>query len=203
MNHRLLLLFARVYFFLAVSASCAWATTVVPPKFAELVGGADYIVRARVKSLSSEASERPGKPPLVYTYVALEVVEAIAGEAPAKPILRVLGGKVGDVELRVEGVPRFEVGQEEVFFVRGNGRSFYPLFAAMHGRYAIKRDASGREFVARSNGVQLDDVAEIATPMTEGTGAQLQQQRRSPATALSPAAFIQRVRDQRGGRAPR
>jgi hypothetical protein len=202
MKCRSLLLLTGVCLAQIFAVSSASATSVVPPKFAELVNGADYIVRARVKGISYAAKERPGKPPLIYTNVALEVLETIAGNPPAEPVLRVLGGKIGDAELRVEGLPRFEVGQEEVMFVRGNGRTFYPLYAAMHGRYSIKRDAAGREFIARSNGVQLDDVAEVATPMVDGPAAQLQQRMRSSSTALSPAAFIQRVREYRtGGRA--
>lgn len=178
------------------------ATTVVPPKFAELVAGADYIVRARVKAIRYEAKDRPGKVPLIHTKVALEVVEAIAGQPPAEPELTVLGGRWGDHELRVEGLPQFEVGQEEVMFVHGNGRVFYPLYAAMHGRYPIKKDKDGREFVTRTNGVQLDDVAEVAAPLTQGAAAELQQKFKKSGDALTPAKFIEQVRTQRstGGR---
>lgn len=187
---------------LAVVLPPLGATTVVPPKFAELVAGADYIVRARVKAIRYEAKERPGKPPLIYTKVALEVVEAIAGQPPAEPELTVLGGRWGDYEMRVEGVPTFEVGQEEVMFVHGNGRVFYPLYAAMHGRYPIKKDKDGREFVTRTNGVQLDDVAEVAAPLTRGPAAELQRKFKQTSDALTPAKFIEQVRAQRsaGGR---
>lgn len=181
------------------SAGAVHATTVRPPQFSQLVNGADYIVRARVKGLSYEKKERPEQTPLIFTHVSLEVIETVAGTPPAEPVLRVLGGKWEDAELRVNGVPRFEVGQEEVFFVRGNGHSFYPLYAAMHGRYPIRKDASGREFLTRTNGVQLDDVAEVAAPLTTGPVARLQQRRRSPASALSPAAFIQQIREHRTG----
>ena len=178
------------------------ATTVVPPKFAELVSGADYVVRARVKAIRYEAKERPGKPPLIYTKVTLEVIETIAGQPPAEPELTVLGGRWGDHELRVEGLPQFEVGQEEVMFVHGNGRVFYPLYAAMHGRYPIRKDKEGREFITRTNGVQLDDVAEVAAPLTQGPAAELQQRFKKSSDALTPAKFIEQVRAQRstGGR---
>jgi len=180
----------------------AWATTVVPPRFAELVAGSDYIVRARVKALEAQVTERPGQPPLIYTKVTLEVIETVAGEPPAEVILTVLGGRAGGHELRVEGLPEFALGQEEIFFVHGNGRIFYPLYAAVHGRYPIKRDKSGREYVARANGVQLDDVAEVATPILQGGAAELQQRRKDAADALTPGQFIQRIKAERsqGGR---
>lgn len=195
-----LLLRARVLVFLlcsALLAPCARATTVVPPTFAELVNGADYVVRARVKSIAYEKQERPNRPPLLYTQVTLEVIETIAGTPPAEPVLRCLGGRDGDQELRVEGAPRFAVGDEDILFVSGNGRNFFPLYAVMHGRYPVKRDAAGREYVARSNDVPLSDVAEVAAPMTEGGAATLQKKMKSKADAFTPESFAAKIREAR------
>jgi len=175
----------------------ARATTVVPPTFAELVNGADYVVRARVKSIAYEKKERPSGPPLIYTLVTLEVLETIAGTPPAEPVLRCLGGRDGEQELRVEGVPRFAVGNEDILFVRGNGRNFFPLYAVMHGRYPVKRDAAGREYVARSNDVPLSDVAEVAAPMSEGNAAVLQKKFKSKADAFTPESFAAKIREAR------
>jgi hypothetical protein len=87
------------------------------------------------------------------------------------------------------------VGDEDILFIRGNGRNFHPLFAMMHGRYPVKRDkATGREFIARSNGVPMEDVAEVATPMTDAGAAQLQQRARKAADALSPSEFAELIR---------
>lgn len=186
----------------ALLSSAVFATTVVPPQFSEMVSGSDYVVRARVVAVEPQLTPRAGQPPLIVTNVTLEVIETVAGEVPARPVLRVLGGRVGDHEMTVEGVPEFKVGQEEVFFVRGNGRVFYPLYAAMHGRYPIRKDREGREYITRTNGVQLDDVAEIAAPLTEGAAAELQQRFKSKSAALTPAAFIEQIRTERakGGR---
>ena len=174
--------------------SVAWATTVLPPQFDELVNGADYIVRAKVKGIRYEATERNGRP-WVHTFVKLEVLEPIAGAAPAEVELRVLGGKApnGD-EMRVEGVPEFKVGDEDILFVHGNGRNFFPLYAVMHGRFPIKQDAAGREFVARSNEVPLADVAEIALPMAEGGAAQVQKRVKGTGAALTPEEFAQQIK---------
>jgi len=173
------------------------ATTVKPPQFTELVNGSDYIVRARVKAIAYEVKERPGKQPMIYTQVTLEVIEPIAGEVPAQPVLRCLGGKAGATELRVEGAPQFKVGDEDILFVSGNGRNFSPLYAVMHGRYPVRRDAAGHEFVARNNDVPLSDVAEVAAPMTEGASAQLQKKFKSQADALTPSSFAAKIREAR------
>jgi hypothetical protein len=183
----------------ALSALCPalHATSVVPPQFAELVNGSDYIIRARVKRVSYTATERPGKPPLIYTHVALEVIETIAGEPPVEPVLRCLGGRFGEYELRVGGAPQFKEGDEDVLFVAGNGRDFFPLYAIMHGRYRVRHDAEGREFIARSNDVPLSDVAEIAAPMSEGSAAALQRRFKSKSDALTPQSFAAKIREAR------
>ncbi|MBI2514187.1 MAG: hypothetical protein HYV96_19620 [Opitutae bacterium] len=193
-------MFARFILVLAaVSALAAplQATSVKPPTFAELVNGADYIVRARVKRLVYEAKERPGKPPLIYTKVTLEVLETIAGEPPAEPVLTCLGGRVGATELRVEGAPRFKEGDEDILFVQGNGRNFFPLYAVMHGRYRVRHDDAGHEYIARSNDVPMSDVAEVAAPMTEGNAATLQKKFKSKTDALTPQSFVTKIREAR------
>lgn len=181
----------------ASAAVALHATSVRPPAFDELVNGADYVVRARVTAVESYATPRAGGRPRLHTRVSLEVTETIAGTAPSPLVLTLLGGKVGDLEMRVEGVPEFKVGDEDVLFVHGNGRNFFPLYAVMHGRYRIKRDDAGREFVARSNEVPLADVAEVALPMTEGGAALLQKKFKARSAALTPADFAAQVRSVR------
>ncbi len=175
----------------------AHATSVRPPGFEELVNGADYVVRARVTAVESFATPRPNGRPRIFTRVTLEVRETIAGTAPNPLVLTLLGGRVGDFEMRVEGVPEFAVGDEDVLFVHGNGRNFFPLYAVMHGRYRIKRDAAGGEFVARSNDVPMSDVAEVALPMTNGGAARLQMRAKAQTAALTPADFAAEIRRMR------
>jgi hypothetical protein len=156
------------------------------------------VVRARVKSLSYEERVSGGRE-LIFTKIEVEVLEVIAGTPPAPVVLVMLGGKNGDRELVVAGVPQFRVGDEEILFVEGNGRNFYPLYAVMHGKYPVKRDpATGRRFVTRSNEVPLGDVAEVTLPMTDGTAAELQKRMRRTTDAMTPEDFIQRIKQQRG-----
>lgn len=178
---------------LAISAPAVRATTVVPPDFAELVNGSDFIVRAVVKSVS--AVKKPGaRGSLIFTRVELEVAEVVAGTPPAQLTLEMLGGRVGEQELTVEGAPRFQVGDEDILFVSGNGRNLSPLYGMMHGRYPVLKDATtGRAFVARSNLAPLRSTAEIGQPMGERTAAA----QRSPlaaADALTPEEFIRQIK---------
>lgn len=174
-------------------ARAALATTVNAPEFGDLVNQSDFIVRAVVKSVTSEYV-RPDSRKIV-TKVELEVREVIAGTPTQPLVLTMLGGKVGDDEMILEGAPQFKVGDEDVLFVQGNGKQVYPLTAMMHGRYPVKREAAtGREFMVRSNKVPLQNTAEVALPMAEGGAAQLQVRMKSSAQALTPGQFVQQIK---------
>jgi len=181
-------------FCLLLGALPVRATSVVAPDFPQLVNESDYIVRAVVKSTTSEWRETQGHRH-IFTFVELDVREVIAGSPPQPLILQMLGGKVGDEEMTVAGAPKFIVGDEDVLFVQGNGQNISPLVAIMHGRYPVMKDkVTGREYMARSNRVPLQDTAEVGLPMAEGAATALQQRMKSPAQALTPAQFVQRVR---------
>ena len=172
----------------------ASATTVVPPEFDQLVNESDYIVRAVVKSVTSEFRAK-GTGRKIYTSVEVEVREVIAGTPPVPLVLVMLGGQVGDEVMTLEGAPQFKVGDEDILFVRDNGRTIFPLFAIMHGRYPIlKEKGTKREYVARSNQVPLQDTAEVVLPLTDGAASELQRQTRSTESALTPDQFVQRVK---------
>ena len=169
------------------------ATTVVPPDFDQLVNESDRVVRAVVESVHAEYRDGPqGR--LIYTKVRFSLRDPVVGITGSTFELEMLGGSIGDDSLIVTGAPVFHVGDEDFLFVRDNGRSITPLFAMMHGRYPVRRDAAGREFVARSNDVPLQDVAEVALPMTTGGGAALQRRAVSTAAALTPVEFTAQIR---------
>jgi hypothetical protein len=181
--------------FLAAAALRLPATTVVPPEFEQLVNESDYVIRATVKAVTAEVQTTAAGGRKIVTRVELGVNEVLAGAPPEKVVLRMLGGKVGDEEMVVEGAPRFTVGEEDVLFVRGNGQAVCPLTAMMHGRYRVERDAAtGRAYLARENRVPLTDVSEVSQAMAEGSAAEMQRRMKSAALALSPAEFAQRVR---------
>lgn len=175
-------------------AAGALATTVMPPDFTEMVNGSDYIVRAKVKSVSTETRTRDGFE-RIYTKVELQVLEVIAGTPPSPLVLTMLGGKSGRREMIVEGAPKFIVGNEDILFVQGNGTAISPLYALMHGQYPVLHDtAKGRTYVTRSNLVPLLSTAEVSQPMAEGAPAELLRRLVNPAQALTPEQFISSIK---------
>ncbi|MSU50848.1 MAG: hypothetical protein EXS37_17465 [Opitutus sp.] len=145
----------------------ASATSVVAPSFSELVAEAQDIFRAKVREVRSAWVDSPqGR--VIKTYVTFDVLKRLKGQAPAELTLQFLGGELDGESMRVAGMPRFSVGQTELVFVSGNGRRFCPLVAMMHGRYRVQTDsASGREYVARDDGVPLESEHDVPLPQAE------------------------------------
>lgn len=180
---------------LLLTAARLPATTVIPPDFDQLVNDSDYIVRAVVKSVDSEYQTTTSGGKKIVTKVALDVREIIAGTPPANLVLEILGGRVGNERMVVEGAPTFKVGDEDILFVRGNGHTIVPLVAMMHGRYPIMREAAtGRRYVARENKVPLTDTAEISQPISNVHVAAPKAPAKAASRAMTPEDFIQRIK---------
>lgn len=167
------------------------ATVVIPPEFPDLVNRSDFIVRAVVKSVDADFA-KPGSKKIV-SRVTLEVREVIAGHPPEPLVLRMLGGKIGNREMDIDGAPVFQAGDENILFVHGNGQQFYPLVGMMHGVYPIRYDASrAREFVTRSDHRPLRAVSEVSRPLAiVAAGATTAY---DATNALTPAEFAQLIR---------
>jgi hypothetical protein len=169
------------------------ATTVIPPDFDSLVGTADYVVRAVVKSVRAEWRPDPTKPGQHYigTLVALDVKEVIKGAPPQPLVLDLVGGSLEGREMVIVDSPRFVVGQESILFVHGNGRNIIPLVGLSHGYYPVRRDKrTGRDEVLRSNGQPLYDQKEVSLPESALRSAATPAQ----ALPLTPAEFALRIR---------
>tara|TARA_R110002167_G_scaffold282461_1_gene487711 strand:+ start:37 stop:672 length:636 start_codon:yes stop_codon:yes gene_type:complete len=187
-------IFLLIFTLVALSTPGLRATSVLPPEFEELVQESDFVVRGRVTAVES-AWQVTGKSRVIVTKVSVEVLELIAGEAPSPLVLTMLGGKVGEQEMVVEGAPRFAVGEEDILFVQGNGRQVSPLTRMMHGRYRVEKDAAtGRSYVARNNGDPLTETSEVA-PLTHAPDeAAIEAPAARISRALTPEDFVRRIR---------
>jgi hypothetical protein len=187
---------------LVFGVSLAQATTVVPPDFDSLVKQADYVVRGVVKSVNSEW-RASGENRAIFTKVEIDVREVIAGEPPRPLVLDILGGRVGKDEMTLHGSPVFQIGEEAILFIHGNGVQIHPLVALRHGHYPIKKHDDGAAHVARSDGQPLHDEREISlafshasSPSSEST-AGASKITSTTLSALSPEEFARRIRHSR------
>lgn len=169
-------------------------TTIIPPTFDELVGQSDYVVRVVITSVAPERRPSVDHPGSTYimSRVAVETREVLKGQPPSPLVLEMLGGKIGDEQLVVQGAPRLAVGEEHILFVRGNSRVISPFVGLGHGAYRIERDPqSGADRVLRANGRPLYHESEISSSL-ELTASAL---RLPVARPLSVAEFASRIRE--------
>lgn len=184
----------------AIIAACsppAAATTVAAPDFDSLVQQADYVVRGTVRAIDSAWVTDAGQRHII-TKVQVDVAEVITGTPPQPLVLEMLGGRVGDDEMVVQGSPRFTVGGEYVLFIRGNGVQFNPLVALMHGQYPIKKDvAANTSYMARSDGTPLSDEHEVSLPLPAPASTASARSTAAEARPLTPEEFSRRIRTSR------
>ncbi|HYC77396.1 MAG TPA: hypothetical protein VEI02_07190 [Planctomycetota bacterium] len=107
--------------FIAVALALAFAgvggaaTSVRPMSLEELVRGSECVVLADVESVSSQW-DAEGR--MIYTYVTLKVAECWKGAPAQTVVVRVPGGQVGDVRVRVSESPVFLAGERVAAFLR-------------------------------------------------------------------------------------
>lgn len=153
----MVLMVASVFF-----APAALALSVIPPTFEGLVSEAETVVDGRVTAVRCGLEQYQGRP-IVYTYVTIAVLDVLKGPPVESVELKILGGAVGNLNMEIPGVPKFALGERNLFFIAGNGSTFCPLVAVPYGYYRIaKRAGDGAEVVLRSNGAPLMAPRQVA-----------------------------------------
>ena len=166
--------YRRFFFaFLAFTALASLrATTVIPPRFNQLVDQAEVIFQGSVADVRS-AWVGEGAQRHIVSYVTFNVEDTLKGNAGATYTMQLLGGTVGDETMEVTDSPKFEVGDRNILFVEHNGSQFIPLVGIMHGQFRLQHDqASGLDIVANGEGHPVTNVARIGTDEGEAAPAE-------------------------------
>lgn len=143
------------------AASVARSTTVIPPTFDALVSGANTIFVGEVMNVRAEWQATPGGRAIV-TFVTFRVEDVWKGDVGAVTQLSFMGGEIGDIGMKVHGMPTFTMGQRDVLFVSGEARKVSPLVGLMYGRMRVERDTASRvDRVRTHDGQALGSVAQV------------------------------------------
>ena len=144
------------------------ATTVVAPTFEALVAQADAIVESEVVDTTSRfVPQRDGAP--IVTDVYFRVEKVLKGAPASTLILQFLGGEVGDLGFRVEGVPSFAKGDRDVLFAITVAPQVSPIVGMMHGRVCITADVATRRDIVRAfDGTPLRDLRVLGSTTNQG-----------------------------------
>src|SRR6185369_18074466 len=102
---------ARILLLILLFATSSYATTVQRLGLEDLVKKSHTIVLGRVtNSRTYWSSNRK----LIFTNYTIQVDESIKGQAGRTVEVTTIGGKIGDVELHVSGMPSFQAGENAV-----------------------------------------------------------------------------------------
>lgn len=170
------------------------ATTIAQLEFSELVESAELVFEGRVLSVDVEQTG----PRSIHTIVRFEIIDLIKGEYPdGEVVLRYLGGRVGERELRVEGMQVPQEGEHGFYFVESVRETMvHPMVGWSQGHFLIRETSANTEAVHTASGEGVSDVHAVTRPLDaapailghDGTarGVVIQQQQ---APLLSPEQF--------------
>ncbi len=133
---------------LAMSAVLANATMMVLMPFDELAQKSTAVARLRCLGAESRFDGRE-----IWTETRFEVLELDKGLLPGLVTVRMMGGRAGHLHSRIDGVPRFRVG-EEVYLFLWNRRQGdpYTVLGWSQGTFRIVRNAdNGMENVTQDS----------------------------------------------------
>jgi hypothetical protein len=119
-------------------APLAGATTLRELSADEQIEQAQAIFRGRVEQVDSAYEQTAHGSPIVTT-VRFSRLAVYKGDVPPSLTLKFPGGKVGDVEMKVDGMPEFQAGKEYVLFVSPNQNRACPVVGWNQGRVAVDR----------------------------------------------------------------
>ena len=147
----------------------------------ELTSRAERIVVAQVVSSKSDwdSSHRT-----IHTRIEIKVEEAWKGAvAPGERIVIVQpGGSVGNIEMRVHGMPGFAIGEKAVLFLAGQPAT--RVVGMSQGKRSVRWDGMAKHWVA--------EAAEHSAVVRRDSQGHLQPAPSDPVTGLDE--FRQRVR---------
>lgn len=137
----------------AARASVAWIETVEG-----LASRCDAVVRARVETCEARLSADGRR---IYTHAAVRCSQVWRGAAPGRLVVKIPGGRVGDLAQRVEGAPTLRAGEEVVLFLRRSGPTF-TVAGLGQGKFTIADDGATPD---------IHGLERLASPLPDGQRA--------------------------------
>jgi hypothetical protein len=175
--------FLWILFFmgLALAAAVARATTLAPLSFDELAQKSVAI--ARLRCLSAESYWDRGE---IWTATRFAVVERHKGGLENTVTVRMIGGHLGNLHSRVDGVPAFANGEEVYLFLWAKPGEPYRVLGWSQGAFRIARNpVNGEEKVRQDS-------------PAEGFNARSREFRMPGFGGLSVTAFQEKLRQALG-----
>jgi hypothetical protein len=177
------------------------ASSVRPVSFDTLSRTAKRVISGKIVKVESDVDANG----FIYSNVTMIVRNAAPRSLEGRPYtFRTIGGEVDGRRLTVQGMPRFEVGQQVALFLHDSpGTALGPTVGLWQGVFFVERDAAtGKEVMVDSShrallgfeGAELLRGSKAPQSADRTTGLTLEDGSR----AMGVDAFFEKVRAYRG-----
>jgi hypothetical protein len=121
------------------------ATTLMRMSVGKMTQAAEVVVRARCVATATgwDAGE-------IWTFTKFQTEDAWKGAPPSLITVRLLGGHTDNLTSTVDGVPRFQAGEDVVLFLTPTTRGDFTIISWMQGTFRVWRNRNtGEESVTQ------------------------------------------------------
>lgn len=147
------------------------STLMIKKSIEELTYEADFILTGKVQDMESRWNKEKT---LIYTYVTVSVTKYIKRilemEEPKEITVKIPGGQVGDIILKVSDTPEFMKDEEVFLFLRLKELPIFRVAGLFQGKYTIEEGRVKNKVLERE--ISLDsfiDQIEKAMKKAEGS----------------------------------
>lgn len=162
MKARLLFVPAILLAMLCMTPAVSDATILIKKDLAQLAAESELVVVAEVGGHT--CAHAPGTK-LIFTYTNIVVEKTLKGKAPASMIVAEIGGKLGDITLKVASMPRFTEGERVLLFLKKDALGQQRVHGAIQGRFKVVYNrATDEETVLFDRGLRHVTNRFFATP---------------------------------------
>jgi hypothetical protein len=114
------------------------ATTLVRMDLRDLAQSAQLIVRARC-----EGSQTRWDGGSIWSLYEFTVLESFKGAPPHLLLVRLPGGRIGHLETKIDGVPKFRAGEEVILFAEQTSGGGTSITSWAQGTFRVRRGVAG------------------------------------------------------------
>jgi hypothetical protein len=149
----------------ALAVGAAQATLVERVSLEQLVDGSARIVQGRcLRTWSAWDATHQN----IWTHSEIQVTDLLKGDAGQTVVVSELGGEVGDLGMRVEGMPQYQPGEEMVLFLYQTPIGLWRTRGLGQGKFIVLRDAPAGAARVRAD-LQTAALTEPAGGAPQGT----------------------------------
>jgi len=134
----------------------------------QLVLGSTLIVEGRVVGVRSEWNAARTQ---IQTVVTLSVSRALKGKPASSTLtVRMLGGRMGDIEQELVGSPTFSIDEDVIVFFERSLSHPVPITGYSQGKLTVVNDATTGRRVIRERGIPHDEYVDSVTRIVASEG---------------------------------